>query len=298
MSGIDTEIESEVHMNLIMRCDTRILRLNKNQDIILAAFRKSFPDLDVEEVTTSLLKDNGAKEIWREFCEQFKETVDDYSMGTLMRCHAAQSYSPENTVVVPRIIYLAVEMARNLEGVNEKNKEAYTANYKSLQAQCLVIKIKLFQFSDGPVWVNEYTGLFGATAATSASTVPLFGSTTTTSGLFGSKPATSTAPSGGLFGATTTTTASPATGELIGSKPAAATPPAGGLFGSSTDSSSFWRSIWSQTSDYFSANTWWRFIQIDEAQRDGSRNSQTQLTSQCTRKSSSNISENEFKSMT
>uniref|UniRef100_A0A1I7USU3 Polysacc_synt_4 domain-containing protein n=1 Tax=Caenorhabditis tropicalis TaxID=1561998 RepID=A0A1I7USU3_9PELO len=159
MTGIDTEIDygdadryvndesieiawatkageqAEVHMNLIMRCDTRILRLNKNQDIILAAFRKSFPDLDVEEVTTSLLKDNGAKEIWREFCEQFKETVDDYSMGTLMRCHAAQSYSPENTVVVPRIIYLAVEMARNVEGVNEKNKEAYTANYKSLQAQ-------------------------------------------------------------------------------------------------------------------------------------------------------------------
>uniref|UniRef100_A0A1I7UST7 Nsp1_C domain-containing protein n=1 Tax=Caenorhabditis tropicalis TaxID=1561998 RepID=A0A1I7UST7_9PELO len=81
--------------------------------------------------------------------------------------------------------------------------------------------------------------LFEATtpAATNASTVPLFGSTTTAStsgGLFGSKPATTTAPSGGLFGATTTTTASPATGGLFGAKTAAATPPAGGLFGSST----------------------------------------------------------------
>ncbi|CAA21658.1 Polysaccharide biosynthesis domain-containing protein [Caenorhabditis elegans] len=123
---------SEVHMNLIMRCDTRVLRLNKHQDAILAAFRSSFPDLNVEEVTTSLLKDGGAKETWREFCEQFKDIVDDYSMGTLMRIHASKAYSPENTVVVPRIIYLAIEMARNVEGVNEKNKEAYTAHRNSL----------------------------------------------------------------------------------------------------------------------------------------------------------------------
>ncbi|CAL2027476.1 hypothetical protein CAEBREN_10241 [Caenorhabditis brenneri] len=159
MTGIDTEIDygdackyvndesiemawamkagerAEVHMNLIMRCDTKVLRLNKHQDLILTAFRKSFPDLDVVEVTTSLLKDNGAKEIWREFCEQFKETVDDYSMGTLMRCHAAKAYSPDNTVVVPRIIYLAIEMARNVEGVNEKNKAAYTAHHKTLESQ-------------------------------------------------------------------------------------------------------------------------------------------------------------------
>ncbi|CAP36963.1 Protein CBG19750 [Caenorhabditis briggsae] len=119
---------AEVHMNLITRCDTRVLRLNKHQDLILAEFRKSFPDLNVEEVTTSLVKDNGAKETWREFCEQFKEIVEDYSMGTLMRCHAAKAYSPENTVVVPKIIYLAVEMARNVEGVNEKNKASYTAS--------------------------------------------------------------------------------------------------------------------------------------------------------------------------
>uniref|UniRef100_A0A8R1DSZ7 Polysacc_synt_4 domain-containing protein n=1 Tax=Caenorhabditis japonica TaxID=281687 RepID=A0A8R1DSZ7_CAEJA len=125
---------SEVHMNLIMRCDTKSLRLNKHQDSILAAFRESFPDLNVEEVTPSLLKDNGAKEKWREFCEKFKEIVDDYSLGTLMRIHAAKAYSPDNTVVVPRIIYLAVEMARNVEGVNEKNKAAYIAHRDTLES--------------------------------------------------------------------------------------------------------------------------------------------------------------------
>lgn len=64
---------SEVHMNLIMRCDTKILRLNKHQDHILKAFREAFPDLDVEEVTPSSLKDGDAKDKWRVFCEQFKE---------------------------------------------------------------------------------------------------------------------------------------------------------------------------------------------------------------------------------
>ncbi|CAB3407688.1 unnamed protein product [Caenorhabditis bovis] len=125
---------ANVHMNLIMRCNTRILRLNKMQDEIVSSFRKEFPDLNVEKVTHKELKDDGMKEKWRSWCEQFKDTVDDYSMGTLMRIEANKAYSPDNTVVVPRIIYLAIEMSRNVEGINERLKEEYTAHHNSLES--------------------------------------------------------------------------------------------------------------------------------------------------------------------
>ncbi|CAI5437547.1 unnamed protein product [Caenorhabditis angaria] len=125
---------SNVHMNLIMRCDTRVLRLNKMQPEILKAFREIFPDMNVEKVTTAELKDGGMKEKWREFCELFKESVEDYSMGTLMRIEANKAYSPDNTVVVPRIIYLAIEMSRNVEGINENVKQQYIDHYNSLES--------------------------------------------------------------------------------------------------------------------------------------------------------------------
>ncbi|VDM76351.1 unnamed protein product [Strongylus vulgaris] len=64
---------ANVHMNLLMCCDTRALRLNKLQDVIHTSFRNSFPDLDVHKVTEVELKHDGMKEKWHEFCEHFKE---------------------------------------------------------------------------------------------------------------------------------------------------------------------------------------------------------------------------------
>jgi len=55
-------------------------------------------------------------------------------MGTMMRTNAEGIYDEENTVIVPKIIYLAIEGARNMEGVNEKWKSTYTAKQKSAQA--------------------------------------------------------------------------------------------------------------------------------------------------------------------
>lgn len=45
---------ANVHMNLLMCCDTRVLRLNKLQDVIHTSFRNAFPELDVHKVTPQI----------------------------------------------------------------------------------------------------------------------------------------------------------------------------------------------------------------------------------------------------
>ncbi|VDM56231.1 unnamed protein product [Angiostrongylus costaricensis] len=121
---------ANIHMNLLMCCDTKLLKLNKQQDIIYTTFKRTFPDLDVHKVTEVDLKHGGMKEKWHDFCEIFREIVEDYSLGTLMRIEACKGYSEENTIVVPKIIYLAVEIARNIEGINEKLKAEFTEDHK------------------------------------------------------------------------------------------------------------------------------------------------------------------------
>lgn len=43
------------------------------------------------------------KEIWRNYCEFFKETVDEYNLGTILRIRADGAYSEENSIIVPKV---------------------------------------------------------------------------------------------------------------------------------------------------------------------------------------------------
>lgn len=61
--------------------------------------------------------------MWRPFCEQFKEEVEDYSFGTLLRLDCSGEFSEENTTLVPRIQFYAIEIARNREGFNDVIRE-------------------------------------------------------------------------------------------------------------------------------------------------------------------------------
>lgn len=47
-----------------------------------------------------------------------------------MRCSANGVYNSENTIIVPKVIFLAIEGARNVEGINERMKDKYTEEYK------------------------------------------------------------------------------------------------------------------------------------------------------------------------
>lgn len=50
-----------------------------------------------------------------------------------MRIKSEGIYNDENTTIVPKIIFLAIEGARNIEGINEKCKKQYVDEYKRSQ---------------------------------------------------------------------------------------------------------------------------------------------------------------------
>uniref|UniRef100_A0A183BVG0 Polysacc_synt_4 domain-containing protein n=1 Tax=Globodera pallida TaxID=36090 RepID=A0A183BVG0_GLOPA len=101
--------------------------LNKHQNEVYSRFRELFPDLDVDE--NELKNEN--KEKWRAFCESFRKTVEDYNYGTMLRIRADGIYDEPNTIITTKVIFIAIEGARNIEGLNEE----YKAMYRSLQQQ-------------------------------------------------------------------------------------------------------------------------------------------------------------------
>lgn len=88
-------------------------------DTIYKIFREDFPNLDVSNINEDELKSSEGKPKWRLFCEKFKKCVEDYSYGTLLRADASRGYDEENSILVTRIQFYAIELARNREGVND-----------------------------------------------------------------------------------------------------------------------------------------------------------------------------------
>ncbi|KAH3765057.1 protein PBDC1 [Pelomyxa schiedti] len=70
-------------------------------------------------ITEDVIKSLESKNLWRPFCMQFENVIEDYNMGTLLRLDPTKGYSQENTTIAPRIQFLAVEIARNVEGIND-----------------------------------------------------------------------------------------------------------------------------------------------------------------------------------
>ncbi|KAK4882951.1 hypothetical protein RN001_006270 [Aquatica leii] len=110
---------AEVYFNLLSSVDAKLLRLTPLDDTIYRLFREEFPIFDVSLVDENKLKSTQEKAKWRPFCERFKNIVEDYSFGTLLRSDASKDYDEQNSMLVTRIQFYAIELARNREGVND-----------------------------------------------------------------------------------------------------------------------------------------------------------------------------------
>lgn len=95
------------------------MTLTSIDDFIYKAFRDEFPNLDIRIIDEQELKNTKGKEKWRPFCDKFKMLVEDYSFGTLLRANAESDYSETNTILVTRIQFFCIEIARNKEGLND-----------------------------------------------------------------------------------------------------------------------------------------------------------------------------------
>lgn len=100
------------------------MKLTPFDDQIYQTFREDFPNFNVGKVNENELKNPSAKHKWRTFIEKFNK-LEDYSYGTLMRADASQDFGPDNSVLVVRIQFWAIEIARNREGFNDKIRYKY-----------------------------------------------------------------------------------------------------------------------------------------------------------------------------
>ncbi|TGZ58886.1 hypothetical protein CRM22_009383 [Opisthorchis felineus] len=111
---------AETHFRLLCSVsDLAGLRLTRMDDQIYEEFGKVFPDLDVSILSEDQLKSPESKALWRDFCNKFSEELEDYNLATLFRLDASKAYDEHNTCVVPRIQFLALEIARNRRGDNK-----------------------------------------------------------------------------------------------------------------------------------------------------------------------------------
>lgn len=131
--AIKASEHADVYFNLISSVDTDQLRISPNDDELYTEFRSQFPHLPVHCLTTDSLKSDNAKTMWRPFCEQFKDTVESYNYGTLLRLDATDEYSNDNTILVPRVQFLAIEVARNREGHNRLVRDRFTARTQRIK---------------------------------------------------------------------------------------------------------------------------------------------------------------------
>lgn len=116
---------ADVYFNILCSVDPKLLKLTPHDDQIYKAFRDTFPDLKVDKINEDELKSPEGKQKWRPFCEQFKDVVEDYSFGTLLRADCNEEYLQENTILTTRIQFYAIELARNREGLNDGIRGKY-----------------------------------------------------------------------------------------------------------------------------------------------------------------------------
>ncbi|XP_023226944.1 DALR anticodon-binding domain-containing protein 3-like isoform X1 [Centruroides sculpturatus] len=115
----------EIYFNLLCSIDPQLLKLTPHDDRIYESFRKEFPDMSVDVLDEKELKSEEAKAKWRPYCNSFENVVEDFNFGTLVRIDSSKDYSKENTVLVPRIQFYAIEVARNREGFNNSIRKNY-----------------------------------------------------------------------------------------------------------------------------------------------------------------------------
>ncbi|XP_067935169.1 protein PBDC1-like isoform X2 [Watersipora subatra] len=116
--AMKSSAHAETYFNILTSTEPKFLKLTKCDDEIYNRFRQEFPDEKIDQLNIDNIKSDKGKEKWRPFCEAFKDQVDEYNFLSLIRTDCTGDYTEENTFVGPKIQFLAIEIARNREGLN------------------------------------------------------------------------------------------------------------------------------------------------------------------------------------
>ncbi|OMH84053.1 Protein PBDC1 [Zancudomyces culisetae] len=123
---------AEAYMSVLSaRHPSKLTNLTGIDSKIYEHFRSMFPTLNIEILDEDNdFKSPEAKAKWREFIMQYEkpanaeeekkdlEVIKDYNFGSLLRTNCHHDYSAENSMLVVRVQFWAIEIARNREGFN------------------------------------------------------------------------------------------------------------------------------------------------------------------------------------
>ncbi|CAN8100824.1 unnamed protein product [Discula destructiva] len=110
----------ETYWAILEKVKGSALRLTKIDDDIYAHLLKDFPDFDpAKPIIEDEMKSPEGKKRWREFMMAYKDKVDDYSFGTILRTDPKEEYTQHGSIFVPRMQFYAIEIARNRKGLND-----------------------------------------------------------------------------------------------------------------------------------------------------------------------------------
>lgn len=114
----------EIHWKMLSLRKGTEMRFTKMDDAIYDHLVREFPEFGTKEGTAKELdedeiKSKAGKAKWREFMMTYKDTVEDYNFGSMLRKRADEEYTQDNTIFAPRMQFLAIEIARNRFGLND-----------------------------------------------------------------------------------------------------------------------------------------------------------------------------------
>jgi hypothetical protein len=132
-AGNNEEIEKQFAVKAVQHLETywsllslrkgSELKLTQLDDAIFLHLCNALPEYTTKEgvsvIDEDKMKSPGGKKLWREFLMQYEHTVDDYNFGSLLRVDVNKGYDEDNSIFVPRMQFLAIEIVRNKLGLND-----------------------------------------------------------------------------------------------------------------------------------------------------------------------------------
>lgn len=104
--------------------DKKKLKLTPIDSDIYQHFRSIFPSLNISVLSDDFVTRD--HKLWLEFINSYKHNsnINDYQFGTILRKNCSLAADSDNTMLVCRIIFLAIEIARNREGNNDNKQNS------------------------------------------------------------------------------------------------------------------------------------------------------------------------------
>ncbi|BEJ12066.1 hypothetical protein CspHIS471_0205260 [Cutaneotrichosporon sp. HIS471] len=138
--AVKTVEHLEAYERLITGIPPSKIKLTSMDDDIVEDLYIRFPEYKVNpglllHIAEDDFKSKENKIRWREFIQGYQESLTEYNFGTLVRKDSDQTYSEENSMLVTRAQFVAIEIVRNRNGLNNKVYEDAQAAKAAAKAQ-------------------------------------------------------------------------------------------------------------------------------------------------------------------